>query len=488
MQLLGPQRRVFLVDDDAVFCRAMGKALGRKGYTVCELDGGKKAIAALSAEPNASDGPAVMVLDLQMPEPSGMEVLKRTPRRCCPVVVLTGHGTVPDVVEAMRLGAFSFLQKPLDADQLVPVLEQAMGGHSSQSGVMMVGQSPAMLQLRDVLERCAKASDPVLLLGETGTGKEVAARYLHDRSRRSQQPFVAINLACLPRDLVESELFGHVRGAFTGADRKKAGLFAEVGQGTLFLDEVSELPLDLQPKLLRVLETHQFRPVGETKEQPLQARLVCATNQDLRTLVATGRFREDLYYRLAVLPIELPPLRARPTDIVPIAEYWLKQVGLDATLDEEAKQALLAHDYPGNVRELVNVVRRLTLFSRSASASPDAETCQALDGALLQRMLAEDPFGGLRQQRHKRNPKTGTEDDPRATFAESGSSLVRSQSDLIGSAKNPVPLSLRELEMQHIERLLREHRNITTVAKLLQIDRRTLQRKLRGLGIEWRDE
>lgn len=497
-------RRVLLVDDDPTFCRAMGKALARKGFVVRELHNGSAAIAVLSSEVPEAD---VVVLDLQMPDVSGMQVLKRTPRRHCPVVVLTGHGTVPDAVEAMRLGAFSFLLKPIDADELVPVLLQAMGGAPLSQEHALIGDSPALNVLREVLESCALVADPVLLYGETGTGKEVAARYLHGRSRRASQPLLAINLACLPRELVESELFGHARGAFTGADRRKRGLFAEAGQGTLFLDEISELPLELQPKLLRALETRTFRPVGETREQPMQARLVCATNCDLRTLAKRGQFREDLYYRLAVLPVELPPLRSRIEDIVPIAEYWLSRIaglasptGLPAAslperplgqpvkLTEDARQALREHDYPGNVRELVNVVRRIALFARNGVA----------DGGLVRRMLAEDPFRTLRPDRGRdaAQPAVGLS----APWTErlrgrgqgdaerSDSVLVSEKPTLIGSAAAQAPLSLRELEIQHIERLLREHKNITTVAKLLEIDRRTLQRKLRSLGIDWRDE
>jgi DNA-binding NtrC family response regulator len=481
--------RVLLVDDDATFRRAMAKALGRKGFAVHELAGGAAAISALSDETCGFD---VVVLDLLMPDVSGMQVLRRTPRRRAPVVVLTGHGTVPDAVEAMRLGAFSFLQKPLDADELLPVLRQALQtGRAART--QLVGESPIMRSLRQVLDNCAQAVDPVLLYGETGTGKEVAATYLHMRSRRSG-PLVAINLSCLPRELVESELFGHARGAFTGADRKKRGLCTEAAQGTLFLDEVSELPLDLQPKLLRVLETRSFRPVGETREEALQARLICATNRDLRQLVRKGLFREDLYYRLAVLPVELPPLRRHPEDIVPIAEHWLKKLAEQAApghgaprtgkgggaevesapvaapvplkLSEAAKAALIDHDYPGNVRELVNVVRRLALFAEDGT----------INAELVRRMLAEDPFRTLREE----TPEARSKSSP---------NLASATPDLIASQPaNAEPLSLREVEIRHIERLLREHKNITTVAKLLDIDRRTLQRKLRTLGIDWRDE
>lgn len=501
--------RVLLVDDDATFRRAMAKALGRKGLLVSELSGGAAAIEALRDERCAAD---VVVLDLLMPGVSGLQVLRSTPRHRPKVIVLTGHGTVPDAVEAMRLGAFTFLQKPIDADELLPVIRQALTT-APRARDQLIGDSAAMRGLRQVLDSCAQAADPVLLYGETGTGKEVAARYLHQHSRRAAQPLIAINLACLPRELVESELFGHARGAFTGAERRRRGLFAEVGQGTLFLDEVSELPLELQPKLLRTLETRSFRPVGETREELLQAGLVCATNRDLRALVKKGLFREDLYYRLAVLPVVLPPLREHPEDIVPIAQYWLDKLGQpggsggagerDAQaivnsvppaaglrLSAAAQQELLGHDYPGNVRELVNVVRRVALFASGGE----------VDGALVRRMLAEDPFRTLRPEPipdQRPTPLDTSVEHPPAG-AEVGhavgagpqprtSPLASSAGSLIG-LQPAEPLSLRELEIRHIEKLLREHKNITMVAKLLDIDRRTLQRKLRSLGIDWRDE
>ncbi len=486
-----PVIHVLLVDDDATFRRAMAKALGRKGLVVSELSGGAAAIEALRDERCAAD---VVVLDLLMPDVSGLQVLRNTPRHRPKVIVLTGHGTVPDAVEAMRLGAFTFLQKPIDADELLPFLQQAVtAAHKPRE--QLVGESAALRRLRQVLDNCAQASDPVLLYGETGTGKEVAARYLHEHSRRASQPLVAINLACLPRELVESELFGHARGAFTGAERRKRGLFAEVGQGTLFLDEVSELPLEMQPKLLRTLETRSFRPVGETREEPLQAGLVCATNRDLRALVRKGLFREDLYYRLAVLPVVLPPLREHAEDIVPIAEYWLEKLAqaghptgpVTLKLLDEARTALTDHDYPGNVRELVNVVRRVALFA----------TDGLVDAALVRRMLAEDPFRTLRpepipDQRPDQIYPGGegqapvvsrlAQQNPTSPLASAAGTLV------VSSPAIAEPLSLRELEIRHIEKLLREHKNITMVAKLLDIDRRTLQRKLRSLGIDWRDE
>ncbi|MCA9546538.1 MAG: sigma-54-dependent Fis family transcriptional regulator, partial [Myxococcales bacterium] len=361
--------------------------------------------------------------------------------------VLTGHGTVPDAVECMRLGAYTFLTKPVDAADLAPVLTQAARPLAPEVGHELVGESDATRQLRRLLDRLAEADEPVLLTGETGTGKEVAARRLHQASRRAEQPFLAVNMACLPRDLVESELFGHARGAFTGADRRKAGLFEEVQGGTLFLDEVAELPLEHQAKLLRVLETSTFRSVGENRERAFHGRLVAATHQDLLGLVREGRFREDLYYRLQVLPLELPALRQRRDDIVPIARHWLARVAHEPmAFTPEAESCLLAHDWPGNVREVVNLSRRVSLFAERGR----------VDAALVSRMLAANPF-----------PAPGHAVPPPAESPDAVEEI-----------------SLEALEKRHIQRLLAHHHNITRVARILQINRRTLQRKLRAWGID----
>jgi two-component system nitrogen regulation response regulator GlnG len=479
--------RVLLVDDDLAFGTAMGKALRRRGYQVRSVDDGATAVAIL-AHPEGVDAPQVAVLDLRMPGMDGLEVLRRTPGRHAPVIVLTGHGTVPDAVECMRLGAYTFLTKPVDAADLAPVLEQAArpGGTETE----LVGISAATAQLRALLERLANADEPVLLTGETGTGKEVAARTLHRSSRRAAEPFVAVNMACLPRDLVESELFGHARGAFTGADRRKPGLFEEAAGGTLFLDEVAELPLEHQAKLLRVLETRQYRPVGETRERPFLGRLVTATHRDLRGLVARGAFREDLFYRLQVLPLELPPLRHRRDDILPIAEHWLHRVSrASLAFTDSARVVLQAHDWPGNVREVVNLARRVALFADDGR----------VDGDLVRRMLTANPFPAPQP-----TPAIHAAAPPPAQVPAPGSlvsaALAPAALATAGSiqSQGPAPetprgdeaieeISLEALEQRHIRNLLARHQNITHVAKILEINRRTLQRKLRAWGIESED-
>ncbi|MFM7200404.1 MAG: sigma-54-dependent transcriptional regulator [Myxococcota bacterium] len=507
-----PLSRVLLIDDDEIFRVAMAKALKRKGVGVIQASNGAEGITLLSQKSESS--PQAAVLDLRMPGVDGMEVLERTPGRQIPVIVLTGHGTIPDAVKAMRLGAYSFLLKPVDAEQLYEVLLQATGA-AGQVTAQLIGESPATQRLRAMLNQLAPADDPVLLFGETGTGKEVAANYLHAHSTRVHRPFVGINLGGLPGELIESELFGYGRGAFTGAERRKPGLFAVAEDGTLFLDEISELPIEHQVKLLRVLETRRYRPLGEAREEQLRARLVVATNRNLAALVRAGAFREDLFYRLNVLPIELPPLRARREDIVPIAIHWLEKIlRRPVRFLPEAEGILTLYDYPGNVRELVNVVRRIALFV----------TDDCVDAALVKRMMAEDPF---RSAEPVQRPVVGVGQVAAPPGRSGWSSTVASAPGVssfqgavgadatsagtvgtntvgsntagssslgasalaahggAGAGPEADALSLRALEKLHIEKLLKEHRNVTQVARILGIDRRTLQRKMKSLEMEY---
>jgi DNA-binding NtrC family response regulator len=370
--------------------------------------------------------------------------------------VLTGHGTVQAAVEAMQLGAFSFLEKPVDAEVLGPLLEQAIADHRREGRISdaervppLVGVSPSLSEIRAFVARVGPTDETVAIYGETGTGKEVVARHIHLASKRKDGPFVALNAACVPENLFESELFGHKKGAFTGATEDRKGLFREAEGGTLFLDEVAELPLELQAKLLRALEAKCIRPLGESKEIPVDVRILAATNRDLRQEVREGRFREDLYFRLDVFPVVIPPLRARRGDIVPLAEHLLGRVGASATFSDDAIAALEAHDWPGNVRELLNVLRRAALFV-------DGDT---IDGELMRRMIAASVFAH------------GERSGATATTTTSASSS-----------------SLADVERAHIEKVLQEKQgNVTHTASALGIDRRTLQRKLRSYGIGTED-
>lgn len=450
---------VLIIDDDRTFRFAMSKALRRAGFDVEEAESAEQALSRLSR----SQPPDAALLDLRMPGMSGLEVLRRRGAARTRFVVLTGHGTVQAAVEAMQLGAFSFLEKPVDAEVLAPLLSQAIAdGKGAREGKPdqippLVGVSEAMESVRRFVARAGPTDETVAIYGETGCGKEVVARHLHLASTRRNQPFVAFNAAAVARELFESELFGHRRGAFTGATDDHPGLFREAHGGTLFIDELAELSLDSQAKLLRALEARTIRPVGEKREIPIDVRIVAATNRDLWTEVSAGRFREDLYFRLQVLPIVLEPLRRRTDDIQPIAEHLLERLGGVHRLTPDAIEVLKAYRFPGNVRELLNVLRRSSLFAER----------EELDGELVRRMIAASVFAHGEAHAQPREG-SGVSTVPTADVAsQSGSS------------------NLADVERTHIERVLAEMGgNITRAATALGIDRRTLQRKLRGYGIE----
>jgi DNA-binding NtrC family response regulator len=441
---------VLIVDDDAAFRFAMAKALSRRGFSVSEADSGEAALTALTyATPN------VALLDLRMRGIDGLSVLRQARSAKTRFIVLTGHGSVAAAVDAMKLGAFSFLEKPVDAEVLAPLITQAATDRAQEEQQVqdgfappIVGRSAAMDEVRTFLARAAPSDETVALYGETGTGKEVVARHLHAGGRRAKGPFVAVNAACVQRELFESELFGHRKGAFTGAASHRDGLFVEAEGGTLFIDEVAELPLDCQAKLLRALETRRFRPLGASREEESNARIIAATNHNLWGEVKTGAFREDLFFRLQVLPIVLPPLRERREDIPELARHLLERIGAgQCVFDAEAEAAMLAYAWPGNVRELLNVLRRSVLFA-------DGPT---IDGALMRRMLAASVFGHAEQQHERPSAAPGER------------------------------RSLADLERAHIEEVLtRMEGNVTRAASALGIDRRTLQRKLKGFQLPGR--
>ncbi len=431
---------VLLIDDDGPFRVAMRKALTRRGFSVETLASGEAAVNFFSDEGSKTDTD-VAVLDLRMPDLDGLEVLRRTAARRVPVVVLTGHGTVPDAVEAMRLGAFTFLTKPVDAVALEPVLRQAAAQRAHLTAI--VGESHGTAQIRRLIDRLANADEPVILHGEPGTGKEAIARRLHQRSRRNGAPFISINMACVADGNARTSLFG---------DGQQKGAFEAAADGTVFIDEIGDLPLEHQGVLLDVLERNELPAIEGGGLRPTRARFVTGTHRNLEAEVAAGRFLEDLFFRLQVLPLHIPPLRERADDILPIFSHWLQVVSpRPLVLSEGADAVLIAHPWPGNVREVVNLARRVSLF-----AEGDQITVE-----LVERMLLSNPF-----------TPAGSAQAP--TMMGRGDEAAEE-------------ISLEALERRHITALLNQHKNITRVARILDINRRTLQRKLKAWGIDHGD-
>jgi DNA-binding NtrC family response regulator len=362
---------ILIVDDDAALRRAVSTALGDLGHHAAEAQDGEAALAWLVR--NAADA---VLLDLRMPGMDGLEALRRIRARpdAPPVAVLTAVPTSDNTIEAMRLGAADHLTKPIGREGLRALLErmlpppEAMARTSEPpvAGGDLVGSSAGMRDVQKGIGLLADSDATVLLLGETGTGKEVVARAIHRHGRRAKAPFVAVNCAAIPVELLESLLFGHVRGAFTGAVADRVGSIREAQGGTLFLDEIGDMDLAMQAKLLRVLQERVVIPVGG-RPVPVDVRVIAATHRDLRQAVHDGRFREDLYYRLGVVPLSLPPLRERLADIVPLAEHFLAQAANRVAakqLTPEAAARLLSHPWPGNVRELRNAMERVATMVR----------------------------------------------------------------------------------------------------------------------------
>jgi DNA-binding NtrC family response regulator len=353
---------VLVVDDDRAMREALGEALTDMGHEPRLADSGATALAAL--EQGSIDAALV---DLRMPGMDGLELLARIRERpgAPPVAVLTAHATAHNTIEAMRLGAFDHLTKPIGRDELSRVLTTMLAAGAEQRSPAaagthseLVGSSESIRAVQKAIGRLADSEATVLITGETGTGKELVARAIHDHGQRARFPFVAVNCAAIPSELMETELFGHVKGAFSGAVRDRLGAFREAQGGTLFLDEIGDMDPAMQAKILRALQERTVTPVGGTTSS-VDARIIAATHRDLGQRIAEGRFREDLFYRLNVVPIHLPALKERLADIVPLAEYFLARSGSGKRLTASAAAALIRHSWPGNVRELKNVMDRL---------------------------------------------------------------------------------------------------------------------------------
>jgi DNA-binding NtrC family response regulator len=383
-----PQRTMLIVDDEPHIRRVLEAAF-EKEFIVLTAENGHRAMDLVAA--NAID---ILISDLIMPDTTGVELLRRIKevQPTCAAIMITAYGTIKTAVEAMRLGAYNYVTKPFDLDEVKVIVKQALEHKSLRDENRhlrqqlrtnyrlenIIGSSGRMQELYKIIERAADSRATVLIRGESGTGKELIARALHYNSPRAAKPFVAVSCAALPETLLESELFGHEKNAFTGAAAQKPGRFELADQGTLFLDEVGEIPPLLQVKLLRVLQEREFERIGGTKSIRVDVRMVAATNKDLEKAVADGAFREDLYYRLQVIQIFVPPLRERREDIPMLVEHFLARSNKEngrhvQTVSPEAMAILMRYPYPGNVRELENAVERAVVMSDrdAAEITPD---------------------------------------------------------------------------------------------------------------------
>jgi DNA-binding NtrC family response regulator len=446
---------VLVVDHDIEFAELIRDGLRDRKYAAEAVHSATEALAFL--ERNPVD---IVVAHIHLRNVSGLELVARLRDRQSEVlgIVVTSQGSMETAVEAIRAGAYDFITKPITLALLEVALERAVAYQTLRREVArlrltvaaaqpidaIIGNSPAMHEVTSLVRRVATSSATVLITGESGTGKELVARAVHEQSDRRSQPFVAINCGALPPALLESELFGHVRGAFTDARQNRNGLFVQAGDGTLFLDEIGEMPLEMQIKLLRVLQERTLRPVGGDMEVPFGARLIAATNRDLETAIEEKRFREDLFYRINVVNIAIPPLRSRVGDLPILAKYFIETIAARSgrppvTLDADAMRKLIAYDWPGNVRELQNCIERVL-----AIGSTHTITTEDLP------------------------PKIRDHDDKRAVIA-----TATGQPDEL--------ITLDEIERRYIRQvLLATSNNKTDAARILGIDRRSLYRRLHG--------
>jgi DNA-binding NtrC family response regulator len=452
----GPTGALLIVDDEVPLRAGLAEEMRSQGHRVFEAGSSDETYTHLGRE--VID---VVLLDLKLGNESGIDIL-RAIREDWPdtqVIMLTAYGMVETAVEAIKLGAFDFFQKPFDLTKLLVSVQNAIRGSALKEevrflrrrqgpraeGEVVIGKSPAMAEVAAMVERVAPSRSTVLLLGETGVGKEVFARAIHRASAVADGPFVDVNCSSIPNDLLESELFGHEKGSFTSADRQKKGLFETAHGGTLFLDEIGEMSMGLQSKLLRVLEQRRFRRVGGTQDIRVDVRVIAATNRDLTERIADGRFRDDLYYRLAVVAIRIPPLRERPEDLEPLIESLSRSVARELgravpTLSPPARSLLNAYAWPGNVRELRNVLERAFLLGGGEEVLPDH--------------LPAEIRGVMSPDRSDRRP-------------------------------GAVVATIDDAEREAIVKALAHTRgNKTLAAKLLGISRQTLRTKARRYGIE----
>ena len=449
--------RVLIVDDDAAMCEMLRGALQRRGFDAASRASPGEALEALEVEPWD-----VVITDLNMRGMSGIDLCQRVAqtRADVPVIVVTAFGSLETAIAAIRAGAWDYVTKPFEMDAIAVAIERALKHRSLSREVGelrqavertervedMIGGSASIRRVVDRVERVADTDATVLIMGESGTGKELVARALHARSHRAPGPFIAVNCAAMPEALLESELFGHAKGAFTDAKTARTGLFVQASGGTLFLDEIGEMPLEMQPKLLRAVQERSVRPVGGTNEISFDVRLVTATNRDLEADVEERRFREDLFYRVNVVRIDVPPLRARGHDVLLLAQHFVTRFSGRSRktvtgLSNAAAEKLLGYDWPGNVRELENCIECAVALTR------------------CEQIAVDDLPHRIRE--HRLSP------------------LMRSPTE-----EPPELVSMDEIERRYIARVLQAvGGNKSQAATVLGFDRRTLYRKLDRYGL-----
>jgi DNA-binding NtrC family response regulator len=450
------RRKVLVIDDDASLRRVMEMQLEEIGCDVVSVASGKEALAVLD-----DITPALVITDLRIPGMSGMDILKliRADHPELTVIMITAYGTVKTAVEAMKTGAYDYLTKPIDYDELALVVNRALEHQQLIEEVRnlrltldekygfesIIGRSKSLLRILEMTARVARTDSIVLIHGETGTGKELLAKAIHQNSRRKNGPFVTINCGAIPSNLLESELFGHVKGAFTGAAATKKGRVETADGGTLFLDEIGELPIDLQVKLLRLIQQGEIEKVGASNSSKVDIRIIAATHRNLQAMIEDGTFREDLYYRLAVIPMELPPLRERIEDIPELIQHLFieskkKHGRMELHLPESLLPGFSNYDWPGNIRELENVIERLVVL------------------AVGDRICADDLPEFLKRE-------SSPTELVRLDLSSQGISLEAIEKDLIIKALNKFSW------------------NQTQAAKYLDISRRTLNYRMEKHGI-----
>jgi len=447
--------RILIIDDDPAMVSVISEICHERGHQTVAFNSGQKALDSL-----AQQAPQLVITDLKMDKVGGLEILKecREVLPQTPVILITAYAKVESALEAMKLGAYDYITKPFKVDELQLTIQRALDHQSDRREIRnlrqivkekyrfenIIGTSAKMQEVYNLIAKVADTDSTILIQGESGTGKELVARALHFNSVRQHQPFVAINCSALPENLLESELFGHKKGSFTGAVQDKIGLFEEAEMGTIFLDEINSMALSLQTKLLRVLQERQLRRVGDTKSIPINVRVLAATNESLHDKISTGQFREDLYYRLCVIPIEMPALRERVDDIPLLVTHFLQknasQTGTEPKkIDPKAIEGLQAYRWPGNVRELENAIER---------------ACALCDGGIIK-----------------------TQDLPPQVLRQGGAPMPSGPSTL------PVGRTLddyvREIERAFIEETIKHNAgNREKAAKMLGISMATLYRKL----------